>query len=228
MKAAQEISRYAALIGDPTRAAVLTLLLDGRAKTASELAMCSGASAQSLSGHLAKLLHGGLLSMTPQGRHRYYSLDNHTVAEVIEALALLSPPSLNTFQVNAPRHLCLARCCYDHIAGQLGVAIADSLQQQGWLRMGEREFELTDSGAKTLTNFGLEINALLKTRRTFARVCMDWTERRPHVAGSLGAALLRLLLDRHWIEHTKISRMLRITPQGHQGLADQLNISFFD
>ncbi|MBL8517397.1 MAG: helix-turn-helix transcriptional regulator [Betaproteobacteria bacterium] len=228
MNAAEHVARQAALIGDPIRAAVLVSLLDGRAKTASELAMVSGASAQSLSGHLAKLLQGGLLRVVPQGRHRYYSLQDHAVAETIEGLALLASPSTSApslFASNAPEHLLMARCCYDHIAGRLGVMIADGLLEQGWLCCRGRNFEMTRAGIEGFAALGLDVNAIRQARRATARACLDWTERKPHVAGALGAALLQLLLDRHWLERTRTPRMLRITPVGRQALASQLKLA---
>ncbi len=225
MHVAQRISRYAGLIADPTRAFILASLLDGKAKTASELTVGSGASAQSVSGHLAKLLEGGLVRVHPQGRYRYYALYDHTVAEAIEALDLLSPESVRSFSVAAPRDLLLARCCYDHVAGHLGVLIAAQLLKLRWLRAADREYELTRAGAKGLAELGIDVHAARNGRRAFARTCMDWTERKPHIAGALGASLLQLLIERKWVERAKVARMLRITPEGRRGLLLHLGVS---
>jgi DNA-binding transcriptional ArsR family regulator len=214
----------ASLIAEPTRAAMITALLDDRPLAAGELARLAGVSPATASAHLARLLNGGLVTMIKQGRHRYYQLAGPEVAAAMEALAHLS--SANPVQVRSLREsrdaaaLSEARTCYDHLAGRAGVALLEALLAGGTLAPARPEaFEVTADGMATLTSFGLNIGALEKTRRRFAGACLDWTERKPHLNGALGAAMTARLLGLGWIERGTRRRAVRVTPAGREGLA---------
>jgi DNA-binding transcriptional ArsR family regulator len=224
----------AALIAEPARAAMITALLDDRPLAAGELARLAGVSPATASAHLARLLNGGLVTMIKQGRHRYYHLAGPEVAAAMEALAHLS--SANPVQVRSLREsrdaaaLAEARTCYDHLAGRAGVALLEALLARGILTpaavKGEGEatirpeaFEVSADGMATLTSFGLNIGALERTRRRFAGACLDWTERKPHLNGALGAAVTARLLGLGWIERGSRRRAVRVTPAGREGLA---------
>jgi len=214
----------AALIAEPTRAAMITALLDDRPLAAGELARLAGVSPATASAHLARLLNGGLVTMIKQGRHRYYHLAGPEVAAAMEALAHLS--NATPVQVRSLREsqdaaaLAQARTCYDHLAGRAGVALLEALLAQGILTPVRPEaFEVTADGMATLTSFGLNIGALERTRRRFAGACLDWTERKPHLNGALGAAMTARLLGLGWIERGSRRRAVRVTPAGREGLA---------
>jgi DNA-binding transcriptional ArsR family regulator len=216
------LASTAALLADPSRAAMLAALLDGRPLAAGELARAADVSAQSASMHLAQLLEGGLVEVAQQGRHRYYRLASPEVAHAVEALGSIStPPRIKPAGgTDAIRY---ARTCYDHLAGELAVAIADALERKRLLvPRGEREYDLTAPGEAFLAAWQIEVDALRRVRRTFARRCFDWTERRDHLAGALGAAIYRRLLDRRWIRRERNSRVVYITSEGKQQLADLL------
>jgi len=216
-----DIAPAAALMGDPARAAMLTALLDDRALAAGELAELAGVSPATASEHLTRLLGGGLVTVTSQGRHRYYRLAGHRVAAAIEALSHLSPPapvrSLRRSREAAA--LAQARTCYDHLAGQAGVALLDALLAGGVLARHDPEvLEVTAAGEATLAAFGVDVASLRHSRRRFAGACLDWTERRPHLNGALGAAITARLLGLGWIERGARRRAVRVTPAGQEGL----------
>jgi DNA-binding transcriptional ArsR family regulator len=233
------IAPAAALIADPTRAAILTALLDGRPLAAGELARLAGVSAATGSAHLAKLLSGGMVTATRQGRHRYYRLAGPQVAAVIEALAHVSPrarPS-GLRQSREAAALQDARTCYDHLAGRAGVALFAALLDRKIIKkmipngcaVSETaapdgafwgEYEVTSGGAGTLAAFGINLGEVRRSRRRFAGVCLDWTQRRPHLNGALGAAITAQLLERGWFERGPIRRALRLTEAGREGLAE--------
>ncbi|KZE85326.1 ArsR family transcriptional regulator [Chromobacterium subtsugae] len=221
-----DISRLASLLADPGRARMLLLLLDGRSYPASELAQHAGLSAQAASNHLAKLLQGGAVKVERHGRHRYYLLANAAIAQALEALSAaahghdLAKPAASRV---APT-LRLARTCYDHLAGKLGIAVADGMQASGWLALnGERQFEVTAAGRGWFAE-ALGVAEPASGRRPQARACLDWSERRPHLAGAYGAALCREFLARSWVERRQDSRALRITPAGLAFLREQWGI----
>src|SRR5690242_17369491 len=172
------LASTAALIADPARAAMLTLLLDARPRSAGELALSANVSAQSASMHLSQLLAGGFLKVSREGRHRYYCIANPDIAHAVEALGTIS--TAKPYKPSAAnRDLCFARTCYDHLAGELGVRLTAALEQRrALLPSGEREYELTQAGHDLLARWEIDIDSLRKTRRTFARRCLDWTERR--------------------------------------------------
>ena len=211
------IADTASLLGDASRAAMLLALMDGRALPAGELADVAGISAPAASIHLSKLARGGLVAVRQQGRHRYYSLAGREVAQALEALGNIaaSPPPARAV---SPERAALraARTCYDHLAGVAGVQLADMLVRERLLR---RDFSVTRSGERWFAHkLEIDVPALAADPRPLTRQCLDWTERRPHLAGALGAAMLQALLDRRWIARVRGSRVLEITPRGRTGL----------
>jgi DNA-binding transcriptional ArsR family regulator len=217
---APDLAATAALIGDPSRARMLTALLGGVALPATELARQAGIAPPTASGHLTKLVEGGLIRVVTSGRHRYFSLTGAPVARVLESLALVAPaarPGTLTSSFEA-RRLQRARTCYDHLAGALGVGLTHALVSRGCLELHDDAFELTASGAEWLEGFGIECEPVRARRRLFARACLDWSERRPHLAGALGAALATRLFDLGWIERIPRSRAVGVTAAGRRGL----------
>ncbi|MBX7199535.1 MAG: metalloregulator ArsR/SmtB family transcription factor [Rhodospirillaceae bacterium] len=210
------LARMASLIADPAREAMLVALAGGRALPAGELAAAAGVSAQSASRHLHKLVEGGLLQVWSQGRFRYYRIADERVAAAIEALCDLAtrPPRQRK---RPPAQLCFARCCYDHLAGELGVALADGLAARGLVRMAGQEARFTGKGRAWLAAQGIP--------REDIALCMDWTERRPHLAGPGGRAILAHLLDRKLLRGADKAepRALALTPKGRAWFAKTLN-----
>jgi DNA-binding transcriptional ArsR family regulator len=206
----------AAVIADPSRAAILDALMDGTARRASELALRAGVASSTASGHLARLVAGGLIVCQSQGRERRYRIAAPAVADAIEALARIASPvevrSLRTAERAAAVRT--ARTCYDHLAGRLGVGLTEALVERGALVARDGSYDVTAAGARTLGSLGVDVAAVRSGRRSFARACLDWTERRPHLAGALGAALADALLARGWIERRPNDRGLRVTPTG--------------
>ena len=220
------IAATASLLGDPARANILTALMDGRALTAKELAYAAHVSPQTTSGHLGKLAEAGLLTPQKQGRHRYYRLASPLVGQMLEAVMAVAgeteavmPGRRNTWR--GGEALRTARSCYDHLAGRLGVGLADSLCEQGHLALGEDGGEVTDSGHRFLRDFGAEP---APGRRVFCRPCLDWSERRPHIAGRLGAALACRCFELGWIARQRDTRAVAITEAGRQGFAKQFGV----
>jgi DNA-binding transcriptional ArsR family regulator len=211
------LASVAALIGEPTRAAILVALLDGRALPAGELAREAQLSASATSLHLAKMIEGGLLLVEKQGRHRLYRLASNDVASALEALGVIATPAPKGQPISAQRALLReARTCYDHLAGARAVAFTRLLEDQAILRVSsDRSYELSAEGRRWFAeHLQIDVGSLASSRRALARRCMDWTERRPHLAGALGAALLERLLARRYVARTTGSRALRITPTG--------------
>lgn len=213
----------AKLIGEPARAQMLIALLGGRAMTATELAHGANVSPQTASSHLSQMLDGQLLALEKQGRHRYYRLASREVAAALEALMSVRSEQVTT-RNSSPEPIHLARSCYDHVAGRVGVALADALQTKGWLVATETTYEVTAEGETGFTAFDIDLAALRKQRRHFARPCLDWTERRPHVAGALGAALMVQLLERRWLKKDPRERVLHLTRAGQEGLERVLGV----
>jgi DNA-binding transcriptional ArsR family regulator len=216
-----DLASVAALIGDPRRAAMLDALLAGRALAAGELARVAGVSPATASAHLSCLLKGGLVTMSAQGRHRYYQLMGSDVATALEALAQIAPPRQVTSlrQASEVRSLKFARTCYDHLAGHVGVGVHDRLLDRGWLIEAIEGYSVTSRGVQGLTVLGVDVGAAKSARRSFARPCLDGTERRSHLAGGLAAALTAAFLDARWLERKRVdSRSLRLTSEGVVGL----------
>jgi DNA-binding transcriptional ArsR family regulator len=220
-----DIAAAAELIGHPARAAMLAALMDDRGLPATELAAAAGVSAPTASSHLARLLDGGLVTVERHGRHRYYRLAGHHVAEAVEALSRIAPPGSAAAPVESRAgELRAARTCYDHLAGVLGVSLADALQRDGVLERRDGAFTVTAVGEARLRALGVDLDAVRGERRAFARACLDWSERRDHVAGALGAALLRRLLELGWIERAADSRAVRLTDAGRAALPERLGV----
>ena len=220
-------SASAFLIADPARAAMLTALLDQRALPAGELAYASGITAQTASSHLAKMLAGGLVVVEKEGKHRYYRLAGPHVAQALESLTAIRPVGPIRRKALSPkvRELRFCRCCYDHLAGQVGVAIAQSLQERGYiLATGDKRFEVTPSGNHWFGSIGLDVRTIRPTARGLARQCLDWTERSHHLAGPLGVQLMSVLCASGWLRRTKDSRAMVVTPKGWAELKRHLGV----
>jgi DNA-binding transcriptional ArsR family regulator len=222
------IAEVAALVGNPARANMLTALLDGRALTAGELAHVAGVSPQTTSGHLAMLSEARLLLLSKQGRHAYYRLASPLVGRMLEgimAVAADGPPRYRP-RSRGDDALRAARTCYDHLAGRLGVALADTLAARAHVALGEDGGEVTGAGEAFLTNFGLPLETLRSGRRAFCRPCLDWSERRPHLAGALGAALAARLFALGWVVRQRDTRAVLISAKGRTGLKTMFDIEF--
>lgn len=221
------IASAAFLIADPARAAMLMSLLDGRARPAGELAFAAGVTPQTASSHLGKLLAGGLLVVETEGRHRYYRLGGSHVASVLENLASIGvtevmrrkPPSREA------QRLQFARCCYDHLAGRIGVAITHGLLARGFLiASADKRYDMTPDGIEWFSRMGLDVTKLKPSRRGLARQCLDWTEREHHLAGPLGAQFMSLLCSSGWLRRSESSRAVQVTSKGSNGLREQLGV----
>lgn len=216
------LAGVAALIGDPVRAALLFSLLHGGAVPATELASRAGASPQAASAHLHKLVNGGLLSVTVSGRQRLYQLAGHRVAEAIETLVAITspPPIVSLSQSLAMERLRAGRTCYDHLAGRLGVGVTDGLIARGSLRLTGSGFDVPPRGERFYRDLGVDVPALRRGRRVLGRACIDWIEHRPHLAGSLGKALLDRFLANAWIarSNTNGDRSVQVTERGRRAI----------
>ncbi len=211
----------AAAIGEPARARMLYSLLDGHARTSTELAIVGEVSPSTASVHLARLQGQQLVQVLRQGKHRYYSLQGESVARALEALMVLAGGTRQKFVPATPPHLRSARTCYDHMAGHLAVSLRDRLEKLNWLSKGgagEDAYDLTEKGTKALEGLGLDIDALRSLRRRFAYACVDWSERRPHIGGALGAAILQMALKNAWLVQNLDSRELSLTALGRRQL----------
>jgi DNA-binding transcriptional ArsR family regulator len=222
MKDGPNIARIAALLGDPARADVLTALLADRALTATELASIAGVTKQTMSAHLSKLLDAALVEVDQQGRHRYFRLADEDVAGLLESMMGVAFRTGAVRLLSSPREPALrkARVCYDHLAGEFGVAAYESLLNLEAFDMSRGELLLSTSGAAWFRRFGIDTDAAARQRRTFCRACMDWSERRHHLAGSLGAALLVRFQELKWAARDKNSRVIRFTPRGERAFAE--------
>jgi DNA-binding transcriptional ArsR family regulator len=226
MDAKFSLASTAALIAEPGRAAMLTLLLNGRALAAGELARTANISPQSASMHLAQLLEGGLLRVTPEGRHRYYQIGSREVAHAIEALGVISS-SRKRKPLGEGDAISYARTCYDHLAGAIAVSLADFLQRERFLVANSddtRGFGLTNSGEKFFREWHIDVNDLRSKKRNLARRCLDWTERRDHIAGALGAAICKRFFELRWIIRDRNSRIVRLTPSGRRELQNLIEL----
>lgn len=216
MKEGPVISSIAALIGDPARANILTALMDGRALTVSELAEAAGVTIQTASGHLSKLDAAGLLKAEKQGRHRYFRLSGSDVGEVLEGLMGLAQRTGAVRVRTGPKDAALrtARVCYDHLAGEKGVAMLDAMLARG-LMADEDDLRLTREGRAFAAGFGIDVAALEQGRRPLCRSCLDWSERKSHLAGALGAAMLDEIVRRGWARR-EAGRVVKFSPDGAQ------------
>ena len=213
------LAGVAAAIAEPARARILCCLMDGHARTNTELAVVAEVGPSTASIHLARLKEQQLVSVLAQGKHRYYSLANRDVAAALEALMRVAGLPRPLFVPTTPDRLRTARTCYDHMAGTVAVAVHDYMVQNRWLDglvPDGRDYQLSAEGAAALERLGLDVAMAGKARRRFACPCLDWSERRPHLGGALGAALLTLLLKQGWVERDLDSRALGITTQGRR------------
>lgn len=226
MDAEDQFSQLAGLIGEPTRAKILWNLLDGRAFTATELSLMAEVSPQGASMHLSKLVAAGLLRVESQGRYRYYSFSSRDVAYAVEAIANLMPPArkdqADASLINGNIKYC--RSCYDHMAGKIGVTLTDQLLKHRIIVPSGELYEVTPNGRKWFAALDISIDELKEQRRHFAKPCLDWTERRHHLAGSLGAALLDKMLQEDWIRTTRNSRALVVTGKGEKKMQELLGV----
>jgi DNA-binding transcriptional ArsR family regulator len=220
------VAEIAALVGNPARANIMMALANSRALTATELAYVAGVSAQTTSGHLAKLREANLLSLTKQGRHSYFRLSSPKIARMIESIMVVAADGPQRYRPrwNGDEALRTARTCYDHIAGRLGVALTDALTHRKHVVLTEDGGMVTRAGERFLTNFGITLDDPKEGRRTFCRPCLDWSERRPHLAGALGAALADRCFDLGWIARNRDSRALKISGKGEGGFKDVFGV----
>jgi len=216
------VAEIASLIGNPARTNILLALMDGRARTASELAYAAGVSPQTTSGHLAKMTEVRLLTPAKQGRHCHFRLASPKIARMLEGIMVVAGdgPQRHRPRWKGDDQLRTARTCYDHLAGRLGVALTDVLVQRKHLRLAEDGGTVTRAGATFLAGFGVSVDDVGKGRRTFCRPCIDWSERRPHLAGALGAALATRFFDLGWLGRMRDSRALQVSGEGERGFAE--------
>jgi DNA-binding transcriptional ArsR family regulator len=233
MTSQSAFTEIAALAGDPTRAGMLHALMDGRALTASELARVAGVTPQTASGHLARLATAGLLAVERQGRHRYHRLASPAVAQMMESIMQVASglgASRQRFFVG-PRDAALraARTCYDHLAGRLGVALTDALIHGGQIELAKDGGMVTDAGITFFSQIGIDLDSVMthngkRPTRVLCRPCLDWSERRPHIAGTIGAALCAHGFGSGWIRRSNGTRAVTITPKGQQVFRDKFNL----
>lgn len=226
MKDGPNIVGIAALIGDHARAEILTALMAGQALTATELAEVAGVTKQTVSTHLAKLLDARLVAVESQGRHRYFRLADRDVAHLLESLMGVAYRAGAVRVRSSPREPALrkARVCYDHLAGELGVLVFDSLEQRCFLRSDGDGPELTQQGQRFCLEIGIDIEALARQRRPLCRACLDWSMRRHHLAGAVGAAVLSRCLDLGWARRAKGSRVVSFSPVGEKALRERFSL----
>jgi DNA-binding transcriptional ArsR family regulator len=216
------VSGIAAAIAEPARARILLCLMDGHARTSTELAVVAGVGPSTASVHLHRLEKAHLVKVMAQGKHRFYRLEGPDAANALEGLVVLAGGPRRNFVPNPPVRLRAARTCYDHMAGMVGVALHDRLKTLGWLASEsstngkDNAYHVTPAGAKGFEALGIDLEATRALRRHFACPCLDWSERRPHVGGALGAALLKVALKRKWVIQELDSRALQITPLGRR------------
>jgi DNA-binding transcriptional ArsR family regulator len=222
------VSRIAAAIGEPARARILNCLMDGRARSSTELAVVAEVSPSTASVHLGRLKEEHLVNLLVQGKHRYYSLAGPDVARVLEGLSVLAGGVQKEFVPGTPSRLRMARTCYDHMAGTMGVLLHDRLHAMGWLtkdRAGdEPAYDVTPAGARAFQALGIDIDATRALRRRFVYACLDWSERRPHLGGALGAALLKVALKRRWVAPELDSRAVGVTGLGRRELMARFGV----
>jgi DNA-binding transcriptional ArsR family regulator len=216
----------AALIGDPARANMLTALMDGRALTATELARAASIAPQTASGHLTRLVGAGLLAVERQGRHRYHRLASPGVARMLEGVMAVAETNAATRLVVGPRDQAMraARTCYDHLAGRLAVDLADAMVARGQIEFSAEGGAVTQAGKNFLEGLGVELKTA-RPGRVFCRPCLDWSERRPHLAGAVGAALCARCLALGWVRRIDGTRALHITPEGRRGLRNAFGVA---
>ncbi|KUP26172.1 helix-turn-helix domain-containing protein [Paenibacillus sp. DMB5] len=226
MKAQSNAAMIASLVSEASRAAILTVLLDGRFHAAGELAYMARITPQTASFHLAKLVNADVIAVEKQGRHRYYGIRDQEVARVMETLLSIAPPveikSLK--QSSEDKALRYARTCYDHLAGSLGVQLTDALLRTDLLCEEKEGFAITENGEKLFTDLQIDLNMVKKKRRAFTHKCLDWSERRHHLAGALGNALLERFLELKWVRRLPETRAIQITADGEKGFKEVFSL----
>jgi DNA-binding transcriptional ArsR family regulator len=222
------VARIAAAIGEAARARILYCLMDGRARTATELAAVAEVGAPTASVHLNRLTGENLIKVLTQGKHRFYSLQGANVASVLEGLSVLAGGARNKFVPTTPSSLRAARTCYDHLAGTLGVALHDRFTARGWLAArsdgSEYAYDVTSKGERAFQAIGIDVDATRALRRRFACGCLDWSERRFHLGGAMGAALLRVALRKKWVAEEVDSRALAVTTIGRREMLEKFGV----
>lgn len=221
------VASIAAAIGEPARARMLYCLLDGHARTSTELAIVGEVSPSTASVHLARLKEQKLVKVLSQGKHRYYSIEGESVARALEALTVVAGGMHQKFVPGTPPHLRSARTCYDHMAGLLAVTLRDRFEKLNWLASDSVEadaYELTEEGGKALAALGIDIDGARALRRRFAYACVDWSERRPHIGGALGHAILQLALSQKWFVQDLDSRALTLTAMGRRQMQTRFGL----
>jgi DNA-binding transcriptional ArsR family regulator len=226
MKDGPSIARVASLIGDHARAEVLAALAGGQALTATELGQIADVTKQTISGHLAKLVDARLIAVEKQGRHRYFRLADRDVADLLEQLMGVAYRAGAVRLRSSPREpaLKLARVCYDHLAGELGVLAFDSLQARGLVQWRRDSLNVTKNGRAFCRDFGIEVESLDRGRRPLCRACLDWSVRRHHLAGALGAALLGRTFDLGWARRAKASRIVQFSSAGERAFRERFPV----
>ena len=224
MDAEPDLSRLARTIGDPTRIRMLTLLMEGRALTAKELAHGTGVTPATATAHLRKLLDDALVAAVSQGRHKYFRFASPAVAQAVEALLAIAPQSRQAAAAPLPA-IQRARFCYDHLAGRIATRLLDALLRRKWLRLAGRDFTVTPRGHAKLTALGLDLATAADARRRFACACLDWSERRDHLGGALGAALAEHALGAGWIKRQPGTRIAAVTRRGSEALRMHFGIA---
>ena len=222
------VARIAGAIGEPARARMLFCLMDGHARTSTELAVVADVATSTASAHLNRLKAEHLVRVITQGKHRFYSLDGPKVARVLEGLSVLVDQPRQKFTPNTPTRLRVARVCYDHMAGHLGVLLHDRFNQLKWLSRSSNSenasYDLAPEGVKALEALGVDVQETRKLRRRFAYACLDWSERRPHIGGALGAALLKIAIARKWVAQDLDSRAIRVTNTGRREMLARFGV----
>src|SRR5579859_7424898 len=222
------VSQIAGAIGEPARARMLYSLLDGHARTSTELAAVAEVTPSTASVHLNRLCEAQLVNMAAQGKHRYYSLAGKNVANALEGLSVLAGLPANRFVPNTPPRLRTARTCYDHIAGRLGVLLHNYFKASGWICAEEAAYDVTSKGSKQFEALGIDVADARSLRRKFAYPCLDWSERQPHVGGAFGAVILKSMLGKKWIAQELDSRCLRVTTSGRREMKSRFGIDLED
>jgi len=227
MKAEQQFIKIAGLICEPARARMLWSLLDGKAYTVGELALFGEISSTSASNHLTKLLEANMVKVEIQGRHRYYSFSNREVAYVVESLAMLAKPNLPDYSDKSPKikPIKFCRTCYDHLAGYVGVQITEALELKGYLEKSDTIYNISNTGWEWFAKLGISKLDFKVSRRPLTRQCLDWSQRRPHLAGQLGAVMLERMLEKNWFRKVDFSRELILTSEGRQELFNLLELN---
>jgi DNA-binding transcriptional ArsR family regulator len=227
MHGGPKIAGIAALVGDPARASILMALMAGSALTASELAYFANVTPQTASGHLAKLVDGGILAVAKQGRHRYFRLHSPLVGQMLEGIMAVAEGQPVRYHPHwrGGEELRYARVCYDHMAGELAVRIADALAAQRLVLLSDDGGEVTSDGEALLRTLGIDVASLAKQHRIFCRPCLDWSMRRSHIAGAVGAALLQKFMERGWLKRIKDSRALKVMPMGQRQMKDLFGVA---